>query len=286
VTVLVPTIGRPELLRACLESLARCDPPAAEVLVADQSGGPEVEGVVASFASAGARSVTCGGRGVAFARNAGLRAAAHEIVLATDDDCTVSPDWVEVAWRLMQAEPHGIVTGRVLPAGDPARVPSTIEHTSPRTYANGQEFSVLFTNNMVGRRSAMLALGGFDERIRPAASDNEFSYRWLRSGRPLRYEPDLVVWHHDWRTREQLVRLYINYAEGQGMVYAKHLLARDLSIGRFLLRDVYLGCRGVAGRLRHGHAPSPDWRLGLLRGLPVGLARGVRTFGLRRTDAR
>jgi glycosyltransferase involved in cell wall biosynthesis len=35
VTVVVPTIGCPELLEACLASLAACEPRADEVLVAD-----------------------------------------------------------------------------------------------------------------------------------------------------------------------------------------------------------------------------------------------------------
>ena len=76
---------------------------------------------------------------------------------------------------------------------------------------------------MALRRSVVLEFGGFDGSICPSAEDNDFSYRWLRAGRHIRYEPDFVVWHHDWRTREQLERLYVGYGIGQGMVYGKHL---------------------------------------------------------------
>ena len=46
VSVVVPTIGRVEQLRVCLGSLARCEPRADEVLVADQSGDPAVADLV------------------------------------------------------------------------------------------------------------------------------------------------------------------------------------------------------------------------------------------------
>lgn len=280
VTVLVPTIGRPELLRSCLDSLTGCRPRAAELLVLDQSSGSEVRDVVEAFAEAGVRRVRCEPRGVATARNVGLESAAHEIVLLTDDDCTVAVDWVGRAWQHMLREPDGIVTGRVLAAGGSAWVPSTNEGTRAKTYTR-DHFGVLFSNNMAASRSEMLAIGGFDERMQLTASDNEFCYRWLQARRPMRFEPDLVVWHHDWRTRSELERLYVRYSIGQGMLYAKYLWRGDVGMLRLIVRDLYVGLRMLAARIRHGEPEVPDWRGGILRGLPLGLARGVLTFGPR-----
>lgn len=277
VTVLVPTIGRPELLRSCLESLVRCRPPAADLLVVDQSDGPEVGAVVESFAEAGCRYVRCEPRGLAMARNVGLRMAVHDVVLQTDDDCTVAMDWVARAWHHMKREPRGIVTGRVLPVGDPEWVPSTNTETQAKTYTS-EHFSVLYPNNMVGSRAEMLAIGGFDERMRVAASDNEFCYRWLQEARRMRFEPDLVVWHHDWRTKPELEQLYVRYAVGQGMVYAKFLWRGDRRIARHLVRDAYSGLRGLAARVRHGRQAMPDYRWAIPRGLPRGLLVGLWTF--------
>jgi GT2 family glycosyltransferase len=50
VTVVIPTIGRLEPLRRCLESLARSVPPPDEILVVDQSHDPAIEAVVAKLA--------------------------------------------------------------------------------------------------------------------------------------------------------------------------------------------------------------------------------------------
>ena len=87
-------------------------------------------------------------------------------MLVTDDDCTVAPDWVGRGWVHMSKDPEQIVTGRVLPAGDPSAVPSLIDDPEPRNYTGEIHFGALYTNNCCLNRGAVLAIGGFDELIR------------------------------------------------------------------------------------------------------------------------
>jgi glycosyltransferase involved in cell wall biosynthesis len=49
-SVVVRTIGRPQLLRACLESIAACDPRPAEIVVVDQDPTGETRLVAEAFA--------------------------------------------------------------------------------------------------------------------------------------------------------------------------------------------------------------------------------------------
>ncbi len=276
VSVVIPTIGRPEPLQACLESLAACRPEADEILVVDQSRAPDVGRLVARFASARARVVACERRGIALAMNVGLRAAVHDLVLVTHDDCTVAPSWVGTAWTLMSPDPRRIVTGRVLPAGDPDAVPSTKTDLVPHDYTGEIQCGVLFPNNMALNRSMVLAVGGFDERFKDAAEDNDLCYRWLRAGNRMRYEPDLVVWHHDWRSREELERLYARYGEGQGRFYAKHLRSGDLTMLRFLADELRFAVIATAAAVWRRRWDDPERRM--LRGLPIGLVKGWREF--------
>jgi O-antigen biosynthesis protein len=277
VTVVLPTIGRPQLIRQCLESLARCDPPADEILVVDSSDDEAVAEVVRTFAPT-ARRIHCPARGLGTAFNLGMCEARHEIVLLTNDDCTVEPSWVERGFAHVSADGAAIVTGRVRPRGDPEVVPSTVDDPVAREYSGTPAF-VLYTQCMAFRRSIVLEFDGFDGSIRPSAEDNDLSYRWLRAGRRIRYEPDLVVWHHDWRSREQLERLYVGYGVGQGMVYGKHLRRGELLIVRYLAAALYSASRGLAARLVSGSRGRADPRLGMIRGLPRGLARGWRSAG-------
>jgi GT2 family glycosyltransferase len=276
VTVVLPTIGRPELVRSCLESLARCEPRAGEILVVDSSDDDAVANVVVGFADAGARRIACRTPGLGSAFNLGLQEAQHEIVLLTNDDCTVEPSWVERGLRHASLDANTMVTGRVRPQGDPAVVPSTNDDPVAREYSRQVAF-VLYTQSMALHRTVLLEFGGFDGRIQPAAEDNDLSYRWLRAGRRIRYEPDFVVWHHDWRSREQLERLYVGYGIGQGMVYGKHLRRGDLVVAWYLAGAVATGLRGLLARaIRRRRTSHADPRVGFLRGLPVGLARGWR----------
>ena len=279
ISVVVPTLGRASL-RGCVESLLSCTPRAAEVLLVTQGDENATNELADEFNQTAVRIVPCPGRGVARGRNLGLAAAAHELVLITDDDCTVAPDWIGTAAALAAAHPGAIVTGRVLPVGDPDLVPSFKDDPEPHDFTGEVHGGALFPNNMVCERSAVIAAGGFDERFGPdeAAEDNDFCYRWLRSGGRLRYEPSLVVHHHDWRSAEELRRLYVRYACGQGFFYAKHLRRGDPTMLRWIGRDVYWAVRGsVAARVRR----RPGWidpRRGIARGLPVGLVRGMRVY--------
>jgi GT2 family glycosyltransferase len=274
VTVVLPTIGRPHLIQACLESLESCVPMADEILVVDSSDDHAVADVVDAHAGAGARRLHCRTRGLGYAFNVGLRAARHELVLLTNDDCTVDRSWVERGLHHVTEHADAIITGRVRPFGDPEVVPSTIDDATRQEH-RAPDF-VLFTQCMALRRSDVLRFGGFDGRISPSGEDNDLSYRWLRAGRPIHYEPDFIAWHHDWRTREQLERLYVGYGVGQGMVYGKHLRSGDVFVARYLVSDAVSIARGLAARIVRGRGKHADPRLGLLRGLPVGLARGWR----------
>ena len=281
VTVVIPTIGRLEPLRRCLESLARSAPLPDEILVVDQSHDSAIEQAVAEIVGARGRVVRSDGVGVARARNDGLRVAAHDVVLVTDDDCSVAPDWVATGTQLAALHRGAIVTGKVLPVGDPRAVPSTKEDPSPRDLSGERRGGWLFGNNMVLPRTDVLDLGGFDERFGPeeAAEDNEFCYRWLKAGRPLRYEPSLVVDHHDWRSPDDLDRLYVRYARGEGFFYAKHLRRGDLRMLRFVARDLVWAARGLASGVVKRRASWTDSRRGILRGLPGGFVAGWRAYG-------
>lgn len=279
VSVVIPTIGRPALLRACLRSLSRCVPSPAEVIVVDQSADEATAAAVAEFRSLGARHVPDTGSGASCALNIGLRAARQPLTLITNDDCTVAEDWVGEAVVRARLHPGAIITGRVLPGGDdPSGVPSTKTDPSPKDYTGQRVINALYGGNMAAPTEALLTFGAFDERpgMRLAAEDNDLCYRWLRAGRVLRYEPSMTVWHHDWRSPRELARRYVEYARGDGALYAKHLLRGDLAIVPFALRELSWGLRGLAGAIRRRRFDPADTRLGILRGLPIGFVLGIR----------
>jgi GT2 family glycosyltransferase len=280
VSVLIPTIGRSELLEKCLRSLEACRPRAREVVIVDQSGEPSTQEVVAKFAHIGARAVPMEERGPARARNRGLEEVQHELIALTDDDCVVDPSWIGLMYELGTSNPGAIVTGRVLPGTDEGYVPSTRTDERPVEFTGNPSAGALFTNNAVVPRSGSIELGGFDVRFpEAAAEDNDFGYRWLVAGRRMLFDPRLVVWHLDWRTPEQVRQLYWKYGRWQGAFYAKWLLQRDFRVLRFLGWDLrYLGqmvWRRVVRRQPADVMPA----LVHVLGLPLGLWEAWRFRG-------
>jgi len=153
-------------------------------------------------------------------------------------------------------------------------VPSTRTDEVPHDFTGQRSCDGLFSGNLVLPRREALELGGFDERLE-TAEDNDFGYRWLVAGRPMTFDPALVVWHNDWRTPEELERLYVVYWRGQGRFYGKHLRHGDPTMLRFLARDLKKGAQAGAERVLRGRPRWTDWRRGILRGLPPGLVRGL-----------
>lgn len=265
-----------------MESLAACRPRAAEIIVVDQSRGEGVAQLTAAFQAVGVIRIVSAGRGIGIAMNEGIQLAQHEVVFGTHDDCSVAKDWISVGCALASIAPECIFTGRVLWLGNRDAVPSTKDDPQPRDFTGENRCDVLFPANMVLPRSKLIEVGGFDERFITAAEDNDLCYRWLRSGRCLRYEPQLRVWHREWRNEEELRQLYVRYWREQGRFYAKHLRQGDRNIFRFLLVDFLymLGAfRSIGSRTVKGRRPLVDSeQRGLFRGLVPGLVNGWRAL--------
>ena len=78
-------------------------------------------------------------------------------------------------------------------------------------------------------------------------------------------------------TPKELERLYVRYARGQGQLYGKHLGRGDLGIARFVLRDFLYVCRAALAAVRNRSLHPDPWALGIVRGMPRGLAEGWRS---------
>ena len=233
-SIVVPTRDRPQLLEACLASLQETVGPDDEIVVVDSaSRSPAVERLARRR---GVRYLRCPRPGASRARNLGWREASHDVVAFVDDDVRVLPGWAD-AMRTTFAEPQvAFATGRILlPPGTAwTDVPvATHEDPTPSILDADTGGVIGHGANAAARRSALDAVGGFDERMGPgaelrAAEDNDLWDRLLAAGCVGRYEPEARAWHEQWRTRRQLVPLNWAYGVGSGARLAK-LIRRDRS---------------------------------------------------------
>lgn len=115
-SVLIPSLGRPERLAACLESLAAQTRQPDEVLVVWQGDdAPTREKATAMAASATLpfplRVLHSPATGVVPAENVALDASVGEVVLLIDDDALAPPAWVERHLSFYSDPAVGVVGG-------------------------------------------------------------------------------------------------------------------------------------------------------------------------------
>jgi GT2 family glycosyltransferase len=210
-SVVIPTLGRPNLLRETLESLAVCDPMPDEVIVVDGGDGGAEDVVRRAFP--GARYLRSE-PGLTRQRNAAIDVASGEALLFLDDDVEVEPSLLAKLAAAF-ADPAVVgATGRVVEprahrfGGQRSAVRRLLFGTGPegtftrfgypRYVVDGhQARDVEFMSGcFMGVRTAAARRVRFDERLSgyALAEDEDFSYRLSRLGR-IRYLPDAVLEH-------------------------------------------------------------------------------------------
>jgi GT2 family glycosyltransferase len=214
VSALVCTSNRPDSLLRAVRSLLRTPEPDLDLIVIDQSDGPESERMLRdAIADPRLRHVRFHHRGKGAALNEGLRQARAEIVVCTDDDCEVPPGWIEAMVNTLAAQPTAAVAfcNIVAPPSDwtAGYVPTYERH------GNRLLRSLIDTctghgmgAGMALRRDVVQGWGGFDEQVGPGArfpsgDDWDIAHRALLKGWHVYETADLSVLHHGFRTFEQ-----------------------------------------------------------------------------------
>ncbi|HEY0761291.1 MAG TPA: glycosyltransferase [Pyrinomonadaceae bacterium] len=119
VSGIIATLGRPELLRRCLESLAKQTVGIAEVVVVHCGNDSETLAVTNDprWREAGfdVRYFRYPERNCAQQRNFAIEQAVHDYLLLVDDDIEVEPQWVEELFKPIWADPAvGATMGRIV----------------------------------------------------------------------------------------------------------------------------------------------------------------------------
>ena len=189
---------------SCVFSEAATRP--SEILAVDDGSSDGSLGILEAHARAGRLELLRGeGRGAAAAINLGVRRARHGMICQIDQDVAPDPGWLErVLARLASGSDVAAVQGRYRTLrrdGVWARVAGLdLEMRAARL---GREVDHVCTGNTAYRKSALVAVGLFDETL-GYGYDNCMSYRLGEAGHRLltcrsatsvhRWRPRL--WHY------------------------------------------------------------------------------------------
>ena len=247
-SLLICSRNRPQLLWDTIQSILQGYEIPAEMIVIDQSNTPDP--VLSSFRPEQRctfRYVWSERKGVSLGRNMAIDMASHPIIVITDDDMLMPPSWFGILVRALVVAAHQcVITGQVLVsdhASDAGFAPSIKEDKHSIIYEGRVNRDILYTGNMAIYRSAFEHVGNFDERLGPgtsypAAEDNDLGFRLLEAKYKIIYEPQAVLYHRAWRSKEESLQLHWQYGCGQGAFYAKYFSLSDTHMVRRMTKDL------------------------------------------------
>ena len=219
-SVIVPTRGRPDQLRDCLESLAQLEHPREryEVIVVDDGGSLVPATYVDAFSERLDLMMLSQRRsGPAAARNAGAAKARGQLLAFTDDDCLPDRPWLAQLVAAFEENPQTGVGGHTVNSltDNPYAAASQLVIDVGYGHHNvrGGDARFLTTNNLAVPAAGFRDVGGFDVRFR-TSEDRDFCARWVAHGLRLAYVPDAIVRHAHRLTFGGFIRQ--NFAYGRG----------------------------------------------------------------------
>lgn len=217
VSVVICAYNAERTMRRCLESLRRLDYPNFEVIIVDDGSADATAQIAAEFPEF--RLIRQPNKGLSVARNVGMQAALGELVAYTDSDCVVDPHWLSFMIR-------SIIEGSFDACGGPNYAPHEEGWVAGCVAASpGAPCHVLIGAdraehlagcNMVFRKAALEAAGGFDPQFTAAGDDVDVCWRLMDAGYVLGYCPSAFVWHF----RRNTIKAYYGQQRGYGKAEA------------------------------------------------------------------
>jgi GT2 family glycosyltransferase len=296
VAVVIGTMDRADQLARCLASLYENTRRPDEVIVVDGSKGPETRGAVEALAAAqpGLRYIKQETKGLSSARNIGMQAARTDYILTTDDDCLAHREWIaRMMAELESPDRPDAICGRCLPYGDyTKKLLVAVNSGEGRRLFRGKvaPWKVGISVNIGFRRDLFNDVPGYDIRLGPGsplqtAEDIDLVYSILKAGKTIVYAPDAVIYHDQWRSREEARKRRYQYALGGAAFLTKHVredgdtYALRLLALRLLDEVPLLFVRGLLGRSKESVILSGQ----NLRGAATGIRRAWAIFTPRQT---
>jgi GT2 family glycosyltransferase len=210
VSVVIPNWNGAAHLPTCLDALRGQRYPRLEVIVADNASTDGSQALLAERYPEVRLVALPENRGFAGACNAGMRAAAGEIIALLNNDTEVDPRWVAALVELLDRHPEvGLVASKMLlfdrreilhTAGDYYRLDGVPGNRGVWQRDEGQYDREAYVFSACGgsaayRRTMLDEIGLLDEDFFFSCEDVDLAWRAQLAGWRCRYTPDAVVYH-------------------------------------------------------------------------------------------
>jgi GT2 family glycosyltransferase len=243
-TVVVATYNRVSLLRDLVADLDKqtLPPSSFEVLIVDDGSKdpvkPLFEGARTSYSL---RVIEQANAGPAAARHRGIVEAKADVILIVDDDMRLPPTLLEEHLR-RHRQGHSVVLGHIRAAPRLSQMPLFERFHAQQLERQVAAFRAglpargvhLCTGNVSFRRSAYLAVGGFDRTL-ARSEDRDLGIRLERAGARFTFAEDAYTVHESDHTSLELwLKRAFLYGVYDSRIGAKHVDVPSVSPWRFL----------------------------------------------------
>jgi glucosyl-dolichyl phosphate glucuronosyltransferase len=239
ISIIIATHNRACALRQTLDDLAKVRVAAGwqpELILVDNGSSDDTAAVMrsAKFENITAQYFYEPRKGQSNALNTALRHVKGEIILFTDDDVSVSQDWLEKMVEVFVQDRADAVVGKVLLADYLARPWLSRMHKSFLAAPEDQsdETLELIGANMGFRRSVLNKVPGFDPELGPGAigfgGETLFSKQLVEAGFKLKFAREAVVVHRPDESRlRRCCWLDTSRRMGQKLAYLRYHWEHD-----------------------------------------------------------
>ncbi len=217
ISLVIATYNRSAELMDTLGSVARQTfrPECWECIVVDNRSTDDTAARVAAFArehpELNLRRICEQRQGLSFARNAGIEAAAGDLIAFVDDDELLNPEFLEAYTTLFDSRPEAVAAGGKVIADFETGRPRWMSPYTERPIANPMDYGdkvrqfpagrIPAGGNMAFRREAFLRYGRFDPELGRrgesliGGEESDLFDRMRRAGEVFHYVPGAVIRH-------------------------------------------------------------------------------------------
>lgn len=198
ISVIVPAYNAEKTIRECLDSLLdQTYKYECEVIVVDDGSTDSTSEIVSCYSEV--KLIRQSNAGPAAARNKGVEEAKGEIVLFTDSDCILTPNWIEEMVKPFKENREIVGVKGVYKTRQEeliARFAQLEYEDKYEIMKNYKYIDFVDTYSAAFKRDIFIGAGGYDSTFPVAcAEDVDFSYRLSKKGYKMVFNPDAVVYH-------------------------------------------------------------------------------------------
>lgn len=253
ISVIVATYNRPAKIIQLIHSLSHSSLKNFELIIIDQSDTANNSNAIKKFSSIITTLIykhTPKNVGKSRALNLGISLSRAPILAFTDDDCIVDKNWLKSIRDefCLQADLVGIF-GQIKPFQPNKHInmkcPSTFERKRRfRTKKICIHWKKLgYGANMAFKKNAVIASGGFNTLFGPgsigkAAEDANLCLKILKQNMLVTYSPAIIVFHNNWMSKKEYLKLHKQYTWGGIFCYMPYIL-RSKKILKMVLSSIH-----------------------------------------------